>query len=130
MWFRVGETVTLMLYDKRRPAVVLAINWARGTAVVAIGTTMEAHDPRDNRTCVKAGSVDARQMSLHHTTCFRSSKIVLCQLDALSKVLSVSNCPRPLFAQLCAMMPRAVVGVVRTPGVDSRLPPPELGGPR
>lgn len=125
MKFHVGETVTSLTFDKFRPGVILALNEALGTAIVAIGTTKNGHDPRDCRTYVEAGSSEAKQMSLHRTTCFRSTKIAEFKLEDLEQVARKSRCPRPLFAQLHAMMPRAMAEALRKPGYQRTLPPPD-----
>ena len=69
-------------------------------ATVAVGSTVEKEH---SHTTVVKNSLEARQMSLHHTTHFYRNKILVVALDSLTQISHGSHCPRHVLAQLTAL---------------------------
>lgn len=99
----IGETATITLHGKSRPCIVLDIMPNSGSAIVAVGSTV---DKDYEHITITQNSLEARQMCLRQTTHFYITKIFVVDLKHLTQIPRKSHCPRHVFAQLRAMASR------------------------
>jgi hypothetical protein len=98
-----GETATVEQHGKSRPCIVLEISRDGKFATIAIGSTIEKEH---EHITIMNNSLEAKQMSLRHTTHFYINKIFVTDLANLTPVTRKTRCPRHVFAQLIDMARR------------------------